>query len=66
MFGLVIVFEPNKLIGIDALWDVVVGAIDEVVYLKSLEFLISLFRKSGPMTKELKDYVLNTCINSVK
>lgn len=58
MYDVVKVHEPHKLIGIETLWEITLSVTDEIVYLKSLEFFTTVFRKSGAITQEIKHYVL--------
>lgn len=63
------VFE-TKLIGIEALWEIVLCSRNEKVYKKAAEFLHRLYKKMSPSLaeklNEIKEELLITCMDHIK
>jgi len=55
----------HNLIGIEALWQIVLSVTDEQTHKVSLEFLIRLFKRLE-MTEEVKIYILDICMSNIK
>jgi len=55
----------HNLIGIEALWSIVLSAVDETTYKISLEFFIRLFKRLE-INDEIKIYILDICMSHIK
>lgn len=55
----------HNLIGIEALWQIVLNVVDEATYKASLDFLMKLFKRLE-ITEEIKIYILDICMSNIK